>query len=99
MFVTGLAGLAAAVLPVRRWDGVDGRALFTGGMGGVGRVGQTCPGLSCVVVELHEAEDQVCGNQLKLVRWVCDDITAKREKYTTQLNIHLFIQPSIHLSW
>ena len=80
LFVAGLPGLTAAVLPVGRRDGVDGGALFAGGMGGVGRVGQACPGLACVVVELHEAEDQVCGHQLELVRWVRDHIPGRETK-------------------
>lgn len=79
MFVAGLPGLTAAVLPVRGRDGVNGGALFAGGMGGVGRVGQACPGLACIVVELHEAEDQVCGHELKLIRWVRDHIPAKNQ--------------------
>ncbi len=77
LFVAGLPGLTAAVLPVGGRDGVDGGALFAGGMGGVGRVGQACPGLACVVVKLHEAEDQVCGHELKLIRWVRDHIPAR----------------------
>lgn len=78
LFVAGLPGLAAAVLSTGGRDGVDGGALFARGMGGVGRVGQACPGLACVMVKLHEAENQVCRNQLKLIWWVCDHISAKR---------------------
>lgn len=79
LFVAGFPGLTAAVLPVGGWDGVDGGALFAGGMGGVGRVGQACSGLARVVVELHEAEDQVCGHQLELVRWIRDHISAQKQ--------------------
>lgn len=78
LFFAGLPGLTAAVLPVRGRDGVNGGTLFAGGMGGVGRVGQACPGLACIVVELHEAEDQVCGHELKLIRWVRDHIPAQK---------------------
>lgn len=78
LLVAGLPTLAAAVLPVGRWDGVNGGALFAGGMGGMGRVGQTRPRLSRVVVELHQAEDQVCGHELKLIRRVRDHIPAAR---------------------
>lgn len=53
---------------------MDGGALFAGGMGGVRGVGQARPGLACVVVELHEAEDQVGGHQLELVRRVRDHV-------------------------
>ena len=81
LFVAGLPGLSAAVLSARGWDGVNGGALFAGGMGGVGRVGQACPRLACIVVELHEAEDQVCGHELKLIRWVRDHIPARRQTY------------------
>lgn len=80
LFIAGLPALTAAVLPAGGRDGVDGRALFARGMGGMGRVGQACPGLACVVVELHEAEDQVCGHQLKLIWWVCDHISAQGKK-------------------
>lgn len=55
---------------------MDGRALFAGGMGGVRGVGQAGPGLARVVIKLHQAEDQVCGHQLKLVRRIGDDIPA-----------------------
>lgn len=78
LFVAGFPGLTAAVLPVRGWDGVNRGALFAGGMGGVGRMGQACPGLACIVVKLHEAEDQVCGHELKLIRWVRDHIPAQK---------------------
>lgn len=77
MFVAGLPSLTAAVLPAGGGDGVDGRALFARGMGGMGGVGQACPGLACVVVKLHEAEDQVCGHQLKLIWGICDYISAQ----------------------
>lgn len=39
LFVTGLPALTAAVLPVGGGYGVHRRALFAGGMGGVGGVG------------------------------------------------------------
>lgn len=80
LFVAGLAGLAAAVLPVGGRDGVDGGALFAGGMGGVRGVGQARPGLARVVVELHEAEDQVGGHELELVRRVCDHVPAEQTR-------------------
>lgn len=57
---------------------MDGGALFAGGMGGVRGVGQARPGLACVVVELHEAEDQVGGHQLELVRRVRDHVPAEQ---------------------
>lgn len=41
-------------------------------------VGQARPGLACVVVELHEAEDQVGGHELELVRRVCDHVPAEQ---------------------
>lgn len=41
-------------------------------------VGQARPGLACVVVELHEAEDQVGGHQLELVRRVRDHVPAEQ---------------------
>ena len=40
-------------------------------MGGVGEAG---PRLARIVVELHEAEDQVGGHQLKVVRRVRDHV-------------------------
>lgn len=46
---------------------MDRGALFAGGMGGMGGVGQAGSGLACVVVKLHEAEDEVRGHQLKRV--------------------------------
>lgn len=55
---------------------MDGGALFAGGMGGVRGVGQARPGLAGVVVELHEAEDQVGGHELELVRRVRDHVPA-----------------------
>lgn len=55
---------------------MNGGALFAGGMGGMGRVGQARPRLSRVVVELHQAEDEVCGHELKLIRRVRDHIPA-----------------------
>lgn len=57
---------------------MDGGALFAGGMGGVRGVGQARPGLACVVVKLHEAEDQVGGHQLELVRRVRDHVPAEQ---------------------
>lgn len=43
-------------------------------------VGQARPGLACVVVELHEAEDQVGGHELELVRRVCDHVPAEQTR-------------------
>lgn len=80
LFVTGLPGLTAAVLPARGGDRVNGGTLFAGGMGGVGRVGQACPRLACVVVKLHEAEDQVCGHEFKLIRRVRDHVPGPENK-------------------
>lgn len=77
--MAGLPGLAAAVLPVGGGDGVDRRALFAGGMGGVGAVGKAGPRLARVVVKLHQTEDQVCGDQLKLIRRVGDHIPEERK--------------------
>lgn len=57
---------------------MDGGALFAGRMGGVRGVGQARPGLARVVVELHEAEDQVGGHELELVRRVCDHVPAEQ---------------------
>ena len=34
-------------------------------------------GLACIVVKLHQAEDQVCGDQLKLIWWVGDDVSVE----------------------
>lgn len=41
-------------------------------------MGQVRPGLARVVVELHEAEDQVGGHELELVRRVCDHVPAEQ---------------------
>lgn len=41
-------------------------------------MGQARPGLACVVVKLHEAEDQVGGHQLELVRRVRDHVPAEQ---------------------
>lgn len=41
----------------------------------MGGVGEARPRLACVVVELHEAEDQVRGHQLELVRRVSDHVS------------------------
>lgn len=38
------------------------------------------PGLARVVVELHQAEDQVRGHQLEGVRRVGDDVPAEKER-------------------
>lgn len=57
---------------------MDGGALFAGGMGGVRGVGQARPGLACIVVKLHEAEDQVGGHQLELVRRVRDHVPVEQ---------------------
>lgn len=86
LFVTTLPSFAAAVLPVGGRDGVDRGALFAGGMGRVGRVGQACPRLACIVIELHEAEDQVCGHKLKFIRWVRDHVSVRRTNVNKMLN-------------
>lgn len=57
---------------------MDGGALFAGGMGGVRGVGQARPGLACIVVKLHEAEDQVGGHQLELERRVRDHVPVEQ---------------------
>lgn len=49
-------------------------------MGGMGEAG---PGLAGVVVKLHQAEDQVCRHELKLVRGVGDDIPGRESKGVT----------------
>lgn len=58
-------------------------------MGGMGGVGQARSGLARVVVKLHQTEDQVRGHQLKLVRRVCDDISAHMENYIHVQGSHL----------
>lgn len=47
-------------------------------------MGQAGSRLTCVVVKLHEAEDQVCGDELELVGWVSDDIPVNKQ---THLNL------------
>lgn len=47
-------------------------------------MGEAGPGLAGVVVKLHQAEDQVCGHELKLVRRVGDDIPARESKRVTE---------------
>lgn len=37
-------------------------------------MGQAGSRLTCVVVKLHQAEDQVCGDKLELIGRVGDDI-------------------------
>ncbi len=81
LFFTGFTCFAAAVLPVRGRDGVNGRALLAGWMRGMGGVGQARSRLARIVVKLHQTEDQVRGHQLKLIRRVCDDISAHMEKW------------------
>lgn len=54
-----------------------GRALFAGEAGGLSR--QVGAGLAGVVVELHQAEDQVCRHQLEVVRRVSDHVSVTRE--------------------
>lgn len=51
VFVSGLASLAAAVLPVGGWDGVDRGALLAGRVRRMRGVASS--GLACVVVKLH----------------------------------------------
>lgn len=41
-------------------------------------MGQAGSRLTCVVVKLHQAEDQVCGDELKFVGRVGDDIPTNR---------------------
>lgn len=41
-------------------------------------VGEAGPGLARIMVKLHQAEDQVCGDQLKLIRRVGDHIPVDR---------------------
>ena len=80
LFVPRLPTLAAPVLSTAGvGDGVDGRALFAGRMGGMGGVGEAGPGLARIVVELHEAEDQVGGHQLKVVRRVGDHVPGQHK--------------------
>lgn len=51
-------------------------------MGGMGEAG---PGLAGVVVKLHQAEDQVCWHELKLVWRVGDDVPGQgRQRGHTQ---------------
>ena len=83
LFVAGLPTLAAAVLSTAGvGDGVDGRALFAGRMGGMGGVGEAGPGLARIVVELHQAEDQVGGHQLKVVWRVRDNVPGGHKMVT-----------------
>lgn len=76
LFVSGLPGLGSVLSVCRGRDGVHGGTLLAGGLGRVGGMGEAGPGLAGVVVELHQAEDQVCRHELKLVRGVGDDIPA-----------------------
>lgn len=69
---------AAATRPGGEGDGVGGRALFTRAVGGVS--GQVAAGLTGVVVELHQAEDEICRHQLKSIRWVCDHVSVRVKK-------------------
>lgn len=39
---------------------------------------QAGPGLASVVVKLHQAEDQVCRDELKLVGGIGDDVPRQR---------------------
>lgn len=64
----------AASRPRGRGDGVAARALFAGEAGGLS--GQVGAGLAGVVVELHQAEDQICRHQLEVVRRVRDHVSA-----------------------
>lgn len=72
LFVSGVS----APVAVGFGDGVDGGAFFAGGMGRMRRVREAGSGLACVVVELHQAEDQVRGHQLKRVGGIGYDIPA-----------------------
>lgn len=88
LFVAGLPGLAAAVLPVGGGDGVDGWALFAGGMGGVRAVGEAGPGLARIMVKLHQAEDQVWWHQLKTI-WRIGYHIPKEERYRDESSIQM----------
>lgn len=79
LFFPGIPGLGAVRSVCCWWDGVSWWALLAGRIGGMGGMRKTGPGLASVVVELHQTEDQVCRHKLKLIRWVCDNITAKKE--------------------
>lgn len=61
-------------------DGVDGGALFAGGMRRVRGVREAGPRQAGVVVELHQAENQVGGHQLECVRRVSYDVPGERER-------------------
>lgn len=74
-----VSGVSASVA-VGFGDGVDGGAFFAGGMRRMRGVREAGPRLAGVVVELHQAEDQVRGHQLEGVRGIGDDIPAERER-------------------
>lgn len=76
LFVPQVAA-PATTRPRGRGDGVAGRALFAGEVGGLS--GQVGAGLAGIVVELHQAEDQICRHQLEDVRRVCDHVSVTRE--------------------
>lgn len=80
LFFPGIPGLGAVRSVCCRGDGVNWWALLAGRIGGMGGMRKTGPGLASVVVKLHQTEDQVCRHKLKLIRWVCDNVTGKRGK-------------------
>jgi hypothetical protein len=47
---------------------------------------QTGPGLASVVVKLHQAEDQVCWYELKLVGRIGDDVPRQRKQRYCRLS-------------
>lgn len=48
---------------------------------------QTGSGLASVVVKLHQAEDQVCRYELKLVGWIGDDVPRQRKQRYRRLSL------------
>lgn len=75
MLVSGVS----APVAVGFGDGVDGGAFFAGGMRGVRGVREAGPRLAGVVVELHQAEDQVRGHKFKCEWGIGDDIPAEKK--------------------
>lgn len=45
-------------------------------------MGETGPGLACIVVKLHQTEDPVRRYELKLIIWVGYNKTEKEKKRT-----------------
>lgn len=56
---------------------MGGWALLAGAVGGVS--GQVAARMAGVVVELHQAEDQICRHQLEAIRRIRDHVSATRE--------------------